>query len=39
MINNDLGFTLAEGLPFTAYDKVIKVTKNFRLYQCFVQSV
>lgn len=24
MINNDLGFTLAEGLPFTAYDKVIE---------------
>lgn len=24
MINNDLGFTLAEGVPFTAYDKVIE---------------
>lgn len=24
MIKNDLGFTLAKGLPFTAYDKVIE---------------
>lgn len=41
MINNDLGFTLAEGLPFTAYDKVIEGSKNFLLYQhhSFVPSV
>ena len=28
MINNDLGFTLAEGLPVTAYDKVIEGNKK-----------
>lgn len=28
MIKNDLGFILAKGLPFTAYDKVIEGNKK-----------
>jgi hypothetical protein len=35
MINNDLGFTLAEGLPFTAYDKVIEGNRKLSVVPMF----
>lgn len=35
MIKNDLGFTLAKGLPFTAYDKVIEGNKKLSVVPMF----